>query len=160
MRGTRCGRPGHSHHTRSGSLAGPYPHTHCRHSAYTCDEGCPCSVHSQAFSYVFLHHLLEWGSGVWQYDRMEYGSMSFPPSMSVSPFVSGPSLLLVSVLNISSTNLIRTSSDIASIPSLKRGRETTTVEGEKEREWKEQERDRGCSHPRISLQNTFLPSFT
>ena len=116
--------------------------------------------------------------------------MSFPPSMSVSPFVSGPSLLLVSVLKISSTNLMRTSSDIASIPSLKRGRdnsggrerermegaregerenegggsksgrETTTVEGEREREWKEQERERGCSHPRISLQNTFLPSFT
>ena len=106
--------------------------------------------------------IISWNGdqGVWQYDRMEYGSMSFPPSMSVSPFVSGPSLLLVSVLNISSTNLIRTSSDIASIPSLKRGRETTTVEGEKEREWKEQERDRGCSHPRISLQNTFLPSFT
>ena len=136
MRGTIYGRPGHSHHTGSGSLAGPSLHIHCRHSTYTSVEGCPYSVHSLAFSYVFLPRLLEWGSVVWQYDRMEYGSMSvsFSPSMSASPFAEEHSLLLVSVLNISSTNLMRTSSDIVSIPSLQRGREKEGGEGGREGE--------------------------
>ena len=61
---------------------------------------------------------MEWEHGVWK-----YGSKS-PSMSSVSPFISELLLLfLLSVLKISSTNLMRTSSDEASIFSLGGGGE-------------------------------------
>ena len=54
VRGTRCGKPGHSHHTVADWQAGLSLHTHCRHRTCTCDEGCPYSEDSPASSYESL----------------------------------------------------------------------------------------------------------
>ena len=53
-RGTRCGRPGRSHHTVSDSPAGPSLRTHCRHRTCTYVGGCLDSVRSLASSYAPL----------------------------------------------------------------------------------------------------------
>ena len=41
-----------THHTGSVCPGYPCPRTHNRHSACTCDEGCPCTSHSLASSCV------------------------------------------------------------------------------------------------------------